>query len=119
MKEISVRNYCDRRLDDLDKRYSELRKADQVAVNAALAAAEKAVSTAKVASDEHLKMHNGVLEEMKEDRVNFSRGDVVEEHREQDDTRFKRLESFQAKMLGGMVVLGAIGLGNLIKLWLA
>lgn len=43
---------------------------------------------------------------------------LLDERREEDDQRFKRLESFQARMIGGMVVLCAIGIGNLVKLWL-
>lgn len=103
-----------------DQRHAkELRKADQLAVKAALAAAEKAVETAKVASDEHLKANNNVLEGWKEDRGNFVTRQTREEDQAANDARFKRTEGLLLKAVGGMVVLGAIGLGNLVKLWLA
>lgn len=129
-EEVSLHEYVDRLIADLDRRFADLRTADQLAVKAALAAAEKAVETAKIASDEHLKAHNDVLDGWKTDRSTFVTREAIEERsrhvdalREADkaasDARFKRLESFQARMLGGIGVLAVIGLGNLIKLWLA
>lgn len=114
--DIPIRDYVDRLVKDLDKHHSALRKADQEAVSAALTAADKAVETAKVASDEHLALHNGLIEEIREDRSTLAKKESVEYQRQQDDARMKRLESFQSKMLGGIVVIGAIGVGNFVKL---
>jgi hypothetical protein len=89
------------------KHLEALREADQLAVSAALAAAEKAVDTAKTASDEHLKVNNNVLEQWKQDRGSFATKEEL-----------RRLESFQARMLGGIAVVAFIGLANLAKIWL-
>jgi hypothetical protein len=114
MSEQDVYRY----VKQVEEHFADLREADQLAVSAALAAAEKAVNTAKVASDEHLRVHNEVLKGWQEDRSTFATREATDEHREQDDARFKRLESFQARLLGGMGVIALIGLGNLVKLWL-
>ncbi len=89
------------------KHLEALREADQRAVDIALAAANDALANAKTASDEHLKTHNNVLDGWKADRATFA-----------TKADLGRIESFQAKLLGGIGVVAFIGLANLAKIWL-
>ena len=90
------------------KHLEALRAADQRAIDIALAAAKERVDTAKVASDDHLKANNNVLEGWKTDRGTFA-----------TKAELGRIESFQAKLLGGIGVVAFIGLANLAKIWIA
>lgn len=105
------------RMDDLRDHMKDLRQADQLAVQAALAAAEKAVETAKVASDEHLRVHNNVIDSWKEDRASFVTRQQREEDRQAEDERFKKLEGILFKAMGGFAVVAVIGVSNLVKVW--
>jgi hypothetical protein len=92
--------------EERDKRYAAERSADALAVDAALTAAKEAVAVAKLASDEHLKAHNDVLEGWKNERSTFA-----------TKTEAGRIETWQTRLTGGMVVIAIIGVSNLVKIW--
>lgn len=71
-----------------------------------------AVETALTAAKELSQAHNGLLRKIEKLIETFPTKEVVE-------ARFSRVESFQAKMTGGLIVVGAVGLGNFIRVWLS
>lgn len=94
-----------------------LRTSDMAAVAVAFEA-NKALTTA----------HNDLLRRMELQGEQFATreavrrqidtvGEQIENGQSNDDKRFKRLESWQSKLTGGMIVLGFIGISNLIKIW--
>ena len=82
-------------IDERDKRYAAERIGDQLATQ-----------VAKLAADDALKLHNGLLRQMREQQGTYALKSEV-----------ARLERWQTRISGGMIVLAAIGLTNLIKLW--
>lgn len=104
--DISLREYlaalreCDRelnleRINHVREIAKVRREADQLAVKAAFAA-----------SKELLDKHNDLIHAMeRKDETYATRLDVT------------RLANIQSKMLGGLIVLGGIGVTNLVRLW--
>lgn len=79
--------------------------------------AEQAVAVAAVEATKRLEDHNGLIEQMRTQASHFASREIVDENKKAYISRFERLENFQSKIIGGMVVLGAIGVANLVKLW--
>ena len=107
-----LRNADERFLAERDRRLTELRQADQVAIEKAESAAREALLTAKGEANERLASHNGLIDKMEAQQATYALRETTEQ-------RFSRLEQWQAKLTGGMILLAAIGLANLLKLWLA
>lgn len=78
---------------------AELRRTDREAIDKAFDAATKLSES-----------HNDLLRKMEKQSETFATNASV-------DRRVGRVENFQAKIAGGLAVLGAIGLGNFVKLW--
>ena len=77
-----------------------LRQADLLAVDKALASSSK-LSEA----------HNDLLRKMEKQAETYATKDDV-------DSRLSRTENGMARLYGGLAVVGAIGIGNLVQLWL-
>lgn len=92
---VSTRAHLEAVAEERDKRYGAEREADQLST-----------TVAKKAAEDALTLHNGLIRQMKEQQATYARKDDVQ-----------RLESWQAKITGGMLILGIIGLSNLVKLW--
>lgn len=87
-----------------------LRQSDRELQTALRASDLEAVRTALTAQKELASAHNDLLRKMEKLVETFIPKDVAEQ-------RFSRIEAWQAKLTGGMLVLGAIGLSNLVKVW--
>ena len=98
-------------LDERDRRYSDLRRADLDAVAKAEASAKEALGVAKAEATERLTAHNGLLDKMEAQASTFALREVADE-------RFRKLEQWQAKINGALLLVAAVGLANLVKLWL-
>ena len=73
---------------------------------AAQQAAENAVKVAAKEAEDRLAAHNGLIEQMRRQADTFATKEAV-----------GILQSWQARLTGGMIVLGIIGITNLAKLW--
>jgi hypothetical protein len=81
--------------DERDRRYAAERVAQELAVDKALTAAK-----------ELAEKHNDLIRAAQiRDETYATKADLG------------RLESWQAKITGGMVLLGIIGISNLVKIW--
>jgi hypothetical protein len=78
---------------------------------------KEAVSKALTASEKLAEKHNDLIRQMQERDKNYVSEDVYTERHEALIERIERVEGAQAKTLGGMVVLGIIGISNLIRIW--
>lgn len=68
--------------------------------------AKEATAIAADEAKERLKAHNGLLEKMGENEKKFANRESVE-----------IIQKFMYYMMGGMILLGVIGVANLVKLW--
>jgi thioredoxin-like negative regulator of GroEL len=115
------RREVDGTLEHLEELWTAHRDGDREAVEKAFASATK-LSEA----------HNDLLRKMEKlsetfatrESVDSALDALVDSRREARDAeektanvRFTRLEQWQAKITGGMLVLGAIGLSNFVRLW--
>jgi ferric-dicitrate binding protein FerR (iron transport regulator) len=110
------KRYCERnkRQDDaiehVEEMHETMRKSDSEAVDKAFASATK-LSEA----------HNDLLRKMEKLTETFATKDVLEERatrtEEAIEGRITRLESWQARLSGGLLVIAAVGLANFVKLW--
>lgn len=92
---VDDREHLEAIANERDRRYAAEREADQLATSVAKEAAEAA-----------LELHNGLIRQMKEQQGTYARQDEV-----------RRLESWQGRLTGGLVVVSIIGVSNLVKLW--
>jgi hypothetical protein len=94
----------------LREHFEALRAADGKLAEALRSGDQEALRTALTAAKELASAHNGLLRKMELRDEAFVTKDTV-------DTRFKRLEAWQARIAGGIVAVGAIGIANLVKIW--
>lgn len=87
-------------------------------------ASKEAVSLALEASKELAEKHNDLIRAAEQKDATFStKNDLeyiverVESNKGEYLRRFTRVEQWQAKLTGGILVLAAIGLANFVKLW--
>ena len=73
---------------------------------AAQGTAQEAVQVAAKEAEDRLTAHNGLIEQMRRQADTFATKEAV-----------GMLQSWQARLTGGMIVLGIIGIANLAKLW--
>jgi primosomal protein N'' len=86
---------------------------------AANANAERAIRVAAHEATERLQQHNGLIEQMRALQATFATRDILDAYRESTDMRLSRIERFQAMLTGGIVLLGTIGVANLVKAFLS
>lgn len=79
--------------------------------------AERAVRVAADEASERMTAHNGLIEQMRGQQLMFASREAVEAQRVMNDTRFGRIERFQAMLTGGLLLVSAIGVANLVKVW--
>jgi hypothetical protein len=98
---------ADRELaDERDRRYGTQRAADQVALDKALAAARELAQA-----------HNDLIRKQEVLVGTFATKDAIEDRLGHVGDRFSRLEDWQARLTGGLIVVSVIGVANLVKLW--
>lgn len=106
-------------VDSLKAYVDSLRAADLAALQAALATAEKAVLVASGESKDRLTSHNGLIAQMEKLQATFATRDALADLKEAMDRRLVAAERFQAKITGALILVGAIGVANLVKVWTA
>jgi hypothetical protein len=109
-------------VDANEKLHAALRESDKEAIDKAFQASEALA-----------KQHNDLLRKNERlidtfatregvdaaiDQVTEARREQRQAEKEALDVRFTRLENWQAKITGGLVVIGAVGLSNFVRLWL-
>ena len=79
--------------------------------------AANAVGVAAEEAKERLAAHNGLIEQMRQQAQTFATRESFDDFRDANDKRLKRIETFQAMLTGGMLLLTFIGAANLVKVW--
>lgn len=115
--DVSLREYVATRLDSLDRILTAELDALRRETRAANVNSERAIEVAAHEAAERLAAHNGLIDQMRQQASHYATRESVDDRREAIDGRLSRLEGFQAKMVGGLAVVGAIGIANLVKIW--
>jgi len=84
---------------------------------AANEAATDAVKVAAAEATERLKAHNGLIDQMQAQAAHFATRESFEDFKDSNDKRLKSIEGWQARLGGGLLVVGFIGVANLVKIW--
>jgi len=84
---------------------------------AANKAAGDAVAVAANEAQERLAAHNGLIEQMRQQASLFATRESFDDFKESNDKRLKAIESWTARVTGGLVLVGFIGVANLVKIW--
>lgn len=126
--DVSLREYVGSQIASLDRHITSeinaLRRETQIANENA----EKAIGVAAAEAKERLAAHNGLIDQMQDLQSTFAsresleafkseRQHVLEDFKEATAHRFSRLENFQSKLTGGLLLLSVIGVANLVKVW--
>jgi hypothetical protein len=81
------------------------------------AADTEAVKVALEASKELAQKHNDLITQMKEKDATYLPKEEYRVRHEALQRRLTLVEAFQARLLGGLAVIAAVGLANFIKVW--
>lgn len=103
----SARELTEERVKRLDEALTHLREMSATQRESDKLAVETALTSAKELSE----AHNGLLRKMELQTETF-------ETKAAADARFSRIESWRAMITGGLIVIGAVGLTNFVRLWL-
>lgn len=106
MNDVPLREYIEARIAEERRIRQTQRKGDREVVDQAFR------STKELAEK-----HNDLLKQMQERDKTYVSQEVYEERHRALQERMRRAEAWQAKFAGGMVVLGVIGVSNLIRIW--
>ncbi len=114
--DVSLREYTSRDAYWLDRHFTaeiaSLRRETHAATNA-----ERAVGVAADEASERLKAHNGLIEQMRAQAEHFASRDALDDAKEASNRRLEKVERFQAALVGGMIIVSAIGVANLVKVF--
>ena len=126
--DVSLREHVTFKIEALDRHLTgelaALRRETTLANNNA----EKAIEVAAHEAADRLAAHNGLIEQMRQQAeanqrnqasaaATFAKQETFEEFKDANDSRLGRIERFQAMLSGGMILIGFIGVANLIKVW--
>jgi hypothetical protein len=78
--------------------------------------ADRAISIAAVEAKERLDQHNGLIGKMEAQSATFVTRELLDAVRESSDRRIARVERLIFVAMGGIMLLGLIGVANLVKL---
>jgi hypothetical protein len=126
--DVSLREYLNIRIDALDRHLTYELASLRREASAAHQNSEQAINVAAQEAKERLMAHNGLIDQMQEQATHYASRESQEALRDKleasvDDAklsfnyRLSRLENWQAKMVGGIGVVAAIGIANLVKVW--
>lgn len=126
--DVSLREYLGSRINALDRHITAELAALRRETAAANTAAERAIAVAADEAKERLHAHNGLIEQMRQqaqlfasreslDAFKTERHHALNVFKEEADKRFGRVERFQAMMVGGLLLLSAIGVATLVKVF--
>lgn len=115
--DVSLREYVAVLVASLDRHLTAELQALRRETAEANRTAEKAIHVAALEASERLAAHNGLIEQMQDAQAHFASREMFEAQRETVERRFSRLERFQAMLTGGLLLISAIGVANLVKVW--
>lgn len=103
----SAKELTEERIKRLDEALVHVRELADSQRSADKLAVETALTSAKELSE----AHNGLLRKLELLIETFPTKETVE-------ARFARIEAFQAKLVGGLVVVSVVGVSNFVRIWL-
>ena len=115
--DVSLREYVNAQFHSLDRFTTAEIAALRRETESARHASDRAIEVAAHEAAERLAAHNGLIEQMRQQASTFATRESSDNYRKANDNRIGRLEAFQGKMIGGLVVVAAIGVANLVKVW--
>jgi hypothetical protein len=115
--DVSLREYINQSINSLDRHFTAEVQALRRETESARLASDRAIEVAAHEAAERLAAHNGLIEQMRQQANTFASRESQEDYRKTNDNRLGRIESFQAKLTGGLMILAAIGVANLVKVW--
>ena len=104
--DVSLREYLGSRIDALDRLYKSELAALKELVDAKHAAAQQAVTLALNSQQELAEKHNDLIRHGERKDETYA-----------TKTEVGRLEGWQNKITGGLILLSLIGIANLVKVW--
>jgi hypothetical protein len=115
--DVSLREYIGASIGSLDRFVSAEIRALRRETENAREASDRAIEVAAHEAAERLAAHNGLIEQMRQQAATFATRESQDDYKSVNDNRLSRIESFQAKLTGGLIILAAIGVANLVKVW--
>lgn len=115
--DVSLREYASRDLWWLDRHTTAEIDALRRETVSANKNAEKAIEVADREAKQRLDDHNGLIGKMEAQASTFATRESLDDFKGATDDRLRRFEKFQAMLAGGGLVLGFIGVANLVKVW--
>ena len=115
--DVSLREYASRDLWWLDRHVTAEIAALRRETESANRNAERAIEVAAHEATDRLTAHNGLIEQMQQQQATFAPRESLEDYKDVSEKRFGRIERFQAMLVGGLILLSAIGVANLVKAW--
>ena len=126
--DVSLREYVSALVQALDRHLTSELQALRRETQTANEKSDKATELAKHEASDRLAAHNGLIDQMQKLQGTFATREAVaalEKHLtekidtgdENADLRFGKIERFQATLVGGLMIVGFIGVANLVKVW--
>jgi len=78
---------------------------------------KQAIATAMSASQELASKHNDLIRQQEKKDATYATKDELLTLFEGRDKELDRLSAWQNKLVGGLFVVGAVGVANLVKIW--
>lgn len=124
----TLRAYFQRQIDALSTRLDERWSTDRRAIDKAEQGAVRALEAARVEARERLQSHNGLIEKLEAatqrhelartaDSATFATKESLTAVEKLLLQRIEKMEAFQSKIVGGLVLAAAIGVANFVRVW--
>ena len=104
MTDVALREYMERLLAAEVRTINTELAAVREATTAAFSASQKAIDKAEEALTRRLEGMNELRDQLREQAETFARAEVVATENSARDERITRVERFQSKMLGGLLL---------------
>jgi hypothetical protein len=115
--DVSLREYVMAAVTNLDRHLTAELAALRRETETAQGNAKEAVGIATVEAKERLSAHNGLIDRMEVLTASFVTREILDALKESNDERVRRVESWQSKITGGLILVSVIGVANLVKIW--
>lgn len=116
-EELVTTSYLTEKIAGLDRHLTAEIASLRREAKAANVTAERAVKVASDEAKERLSAHNGLIDQMRNQASFYATRETVETIERHQDEKLENLAKFQAKIIGGLVVVATIGAANFVKLW--
>jgi len=115
--DVSLREFVAQQIGSLDRHLTSELAALRRETEAANRNSDRAITVAAHEAADRLAAHNGLIDQMQAQGGTFATRETVENMKDETNRRIGRIEGFQAKIVGGLLVVTAVGIANLVKLW--